>query len=136
MDIQGFCTIKKNATTGTGTENPEWFLGEDCAVMEFGHDGCVLVLDKEGRGMAMFDKEDVARKFECNIMMDVIVPPKLNLIEQMAYATKVITRKGGYNNLLKNMVIQASLFKGKLNDDFLFQKEREDAAAKSKRGEV
>lgn len=47
-------------------------------------------------------------------------------MEQMMYVHKVTTRKGGYNNLLKNMVIQVSLMNGKLTDDFLFQKEREE----------
>lgn len=124
MELQGFCTIKKDAKSGSGTENLEWFLGKDCAVMEFSeHDGSVLVMDWDGRGLAMFDKEDVQRKFECRMSGDVIYPPKLNLTEQMTYFSKVINRKGGYNKLLKNMVIQASLLKGEFYDDFLFQKQ-------------
>lgn len=121
MELQGFCTIKKGALTCAGTDHPEWFVGKDCVVMEFDSDGGVLVIDFNGRGMASFDKEDVYRKFECQMMADVICPPKLNTIDKLLYCSKVHARKGGYNHILKDMVIQASLFKGEFHDDFLFQ---------------
>lgn len=125
MEVSGYCTINRNATTGRG-ENLQSFIGKDCRVMEFARDGGVLVINAEATGMAMFDKQDVYRKFECKVIGDVLCLPELNMMEQMMYVSKVTMRKGGYNNLLKNMVIQASLMKGKLNDDFLFQKEREE----------
>jgi hypothetical protein len=125
MEVTGYCTISKNATTGRG-ENLQSFIGKDCRVFEFSTDGGVLVVNSEATGVAMFDKEDVVRKFECRVVGDVLCPPQLNVVEQMVYVAKVTMRKGGYNNLLKNMVIQASLAKGKLSDDFLFQKEREE----------
>lgn len=127
MEVVGYCTINRNATTGRG-EDLHTFIGKDCRVLEFAKDGGVLVLNQQATSVAMFDKQDVYRKFECGTDGHVICPPNLNIFEKMAYFTKVTTRKGGYNNLLKNMVIQASLMKGKLNDDFLFQKEREENA--------
>ncbi len=125
MDVVGYCTINKNATTGKGT-NLQSFTGKDCRVMEFDTDGGVLVINSEATEMAMFDKQDVYRKFNCKVCGDVICPPELSLIEQMMYVSKVTMRKGGYNTLLKHMVIEVSLMKGKVTDDFLFQKERED----------
>jgi hypothetical protein len=35
MDIVGFVTINKNATTCMGANNPSEFIGQDCAVIEF-----------------------------------------------------------------------------------------------------
>lgn len=134
METVGYCTIKKDATTCKGTNNPERFIGKDCRVIEFAPDGGVLVLDSEATGLAMFDKQDVYRKFECSVSGDVICPPNMGMLEQMVYATKVMTRKGGYNQLLKGMVIQASLMKGKFTDDFLFQKEREENARNQREG--
>lgn len=125
MEVMGYCTINKNATTGMGIYL-ETFIGKDCRVMEFANDGGVLVVNSQASAMATFEKQDVYRKFECSVWGDVICPPKLNFVERMMYMAKVTTRKGGYNLLLKNMVIQASLMKGKFNDDFLFQKEREE----------
>ena len=131
MDTVGYCTIKKDATTGKGTDI-KTFLGADVRVMEFARDGGVLVVNCKATGMAMFDKEDVVRKFECGTYGEYITPPNLNPLEQMAYMTKLITRKGGFNNLVRSMVIQASLHKGKFTDDFLFQKELEENFQRSK----
>lgn len=122
MDVVGYCTIKKDATTGSGSKI-DTFLGKDVRVMEFTPEGDVLVINQEATAMAMFDACDVVRKFKCCLSGDVICPPGLNLIEQMTYHAKVTMRKGGYNNLLRNMVIQASLHKGEFNDSFLFQQQ-------------
>jgi hypothetical protein len=123
MDIVGFAHIKKDATTCSGAENPEEFIGKTCAVMEFGFDDCVLVLNLEGTALATFDKQDVQRSFKCGYSGSVITPPNLDLIHQMMYVTKAQTRKGGYNSLLCNMVIEASLMKGEFNDSFLWAKQ-------------
>lgn len=131
MDIVGYCTIKKDATTCKGAEKPEQFLGKDCAVMEFDREGGVLCLNPDGTALAMFDKEDVIRKFECTIMGEYVMPPKLDMIQQMAYMTKLTSRKGGYNNIVRGMVIQYGLMEGVYNDNFLFQKEREETQFRS-----
>jgi len=125
MEVVGYCTIKKTATSGAGTEIDS-FLGQDVRVMEFARDGGALVVNNKATAMAMFDKQDIYRSFECSMCGEVICPPKMSLVEQTLYVGKVMLRKGGYNNILKNMVIQASLMKGKLYDDFLFQMEREE----------
>lgn len=123
MNIVGFCTISKNATSCAGAENPSEFIGKDCIVMEFTDFGDVLVLNPEGTALAMFEQKDVYRKFKCGYVNGVITPPNLDLINQMAYVGKCMARKGGYNIILKNMVIVASLQKGEFHDSFLWQKQ-------------
>lgn len=122
MEIQGYATINKNATTGVGPEIDS-FLGQDVRVVEFASDGGVLCVNREATAMAMFEKQDVYRSFKCTSVNNVICPPNLNLLEQMMYIGKVITRKGGYNLRLKQMVIQASLMKGEFYDYFLWAKQ-------------
>lgn len=127
----GYCTIKSDAKSGKA-ENLNKFLGKDLRVMEFDQWGGVLVISSDATELAMFDKEDVVRKFECTLMGDYIMPPKIDMLEQMIYMTRLNTRKGGYAPILKQMVIQASLMKGEFNDNFLFQKERDDNAMKER----
>jgi hypothetical protein len=122
-NIVGFAHIKKDATTCKGARNPSEFLGEICAVMEFGVDGCILALNPQGTAMAMFDKEDLSASFKCGYVNGVVTPPDLNMMEQMMYVAKAQTRKGGYNNILKQMVIAASLHKNQFNDNFLWQRQ-------------
>lgn len=130
-EIAGYCTIKKDATTGVA-QNLHKFLGKDLRVMEFASDGGVLVLDRESTGLAMFDKEDVLRKFECRELGEFIFPPELNVIEQHVHMARLTGRKGGWSPILKQMVIARSLMNSKYNDDFLFQKEREENFQRSK----
>lgn len=120
MDTVGYCTIRKGATTGKG-DKLDSFMGKDCRVLEFADDGGVLVINQESSSIATFDKADVSRSFKCKVIGDIICSPELNEVEQIIYTSKVMGRKGGYNQLLKSMVIQAGLMKGKFNDTFLFQ---------------
>ncbi len=131
MDIVGYCSIKKDAKTGVGSE-PQTFLGKDVRVMEFDDWGGVLALNSEANAMCMFDKCDVIRAFKCSVSPDghFVLPPNLHPLEQMVYIDKLMHRKGGYNETIKHMVIQYGLMKGVYNDDFLFQIEREENAAK------
>lgn len=120
MDIVGFADISKNATTCKGALNPNDFIGQICPVYEFGFDDSVLVINRQGTALAMFDKEDIFRKFKCGYLNNIVTPPDLDFINQIAYTTKVYNRKGGYNHVLCNMVIEYSLMKGKFSDDFLW----------------
>ena len=122
-DIVGFADISKTATTCKGAINPEEFIGKTCAVFEFGRDGCVMVLNPLGTAMAMFEKVDVVRSFRCEYINGVVTPPDLGFIEKMIYVAKAQQRKGGYNHLLRNMVVEASLMKSKFFDSFLWQKQ-------------
>ncbi len=121
--VVGFVQIKKDATTCKGAENPSEFINQTCPVMEFSFDESVLVVNPQGSALAMFDKEDIYTRFKCGYVNGVVTPPDLEMMEQMAYVFQVQNRKGGYNTLLKNMVIQASLMKGKFHDSFLWAKQ-------------
>jgi|688.fasta_scaffold134854_9 hypothetical protein len=123
MNICGFAYIKKDATTCRGGENPKDFIGNICAVLDFGWDGCVLVLNPQSTALAMFDKEDVYQKFECGYVDGVITPPNLDMLVQAMYVMKARTRIGGYNHILRDMVIQASLIKGVFYDKFLWERQ-------------
>lgn len=120
MDVVGFVHINRNATTCKGAKTPTEFIGNTCAVMEFDSEGGVLALNPQGTALAMFDKEDIYRKFECKVQGDIICPPNGDILSDMQYVTKCMMRKGGYNKLLSRMVIEASLMKGKFNDAFLW----------------
>jgi hypothetical protein len=135
-DIQGYCHIKKSATTCHGAKFPEQFIAQTCKVMEFAKDGGVLALNPECTALAMFDACDIKSKFECNEQGIYIFPANLNMIEQMAYINKLTSRKGGWAPILKQMVIQASLHRGKYTDDFLFQMEREEKMGMSFKSEL
>lgn len=120
-DIVGFAHIKYDATTCKGAKNPSEFIGQTLAVMEFGVDDCVLVYNPKMTALAMFDKEDVQSSFKCGYVNGVVTPPGLNMIDQMMYVTKSQTRKGGYNYILREMVIAASIHKKQFNDGFIWQ---------------
>jgi len=123
MEIVGFAHINYNAKTCKGALNPDDFIGKICAVMEFASEGGVLVLNPDGNALAMFDKEDVRRSFHCGYTSGVVLPPNLNMFDQMIYIQRAINRKGGYPPIVRQMVIGASLGKGEFCDNFLWQKQ-------------
>jgi len=125
MDIVGFCTIKKDAKCNFALLKPKDWQGKDCAVFEFNPEGDVLALHPSGEAIGMFEKDEILRSFKCGLFGKYIVPPGLNFYEQSAYVAKLMQRKGGYDTLLKNMVIEASLAKGKFCDSFLWQKQND-----------
>ena len=118
--LVGFAFIKKDAASGVSAVDIEKFRGEIVRVIEFASDGGVLCVDRESTGIAMFDACDVKSSFECKQIGDYILPVGLNLLEEIAYMTKVTKRKGGYNRLLRHLVIACSLHSGKFNDSVLF----------------
>jgi len=124
MELVGYCEIKKDASTGMGNSAPiDDFLGKTLRVMEFDSEGGVLVMNSAATSLCMFDACDVRRSFKCSAVGEHLTPPGLNMIEQTIYIAKLMNRKGGFNQLLKNMLIQASLMKGTFSDSFLFSME-------------
>ncbi len=129
MEVVGYCMIKKGATPDTGEKHAESFQrAHYLRVMEFTPEGDAFCINPEGDALAVFEKKDVIHRFECALAGEVICPPGLDLMEQMAYSSKIIMRKGGYNNTLRQMVILNSLKSGKVNDDFLFAVESQEQA--------
>jgi len=124
MDVVGYIEISKDATNMVSAIPISKFQGQTVRVFEFAQDGGALVIDREATGIAMVEKECIKRSFKCTMINnDIVAPPGLNFVEQMLYTTKCMSRKGGYNNIIKEMVIQFSLMKGKFTDDFLWQKQ-------------
>ncbi len=126
MKVVGYADIKKDAMTCSGAKNTSEFIGQTCLVMEFTPEGDVLVMNPAGTALAMFDACDVSRKFECKESGQYILPPNLNIMAEMAYMTKLMNRKGGWSQIVKQLVIAASLHKGEYSDGFLFQIQREE----------
>jgi hypothetical protein len=124
MSIVGYAFIKIDATTGIHKDEQtrKTFIGQTVRVLEFAQDGGAMVVNSQSTAIDVFDKDDISAKFECVEYANVICRPNINLMEQLIYYNKVISRKGGYNYIVKNMVIAASLHKGELTDGFLFNK--------------
>ena len=121
-DIEGYCIIKQGAK-GISTIPLENFYEKRIRVLEFGHGDCVLVVNNESTALATFEKEAVKASFKCGATQTHIFPPGLDIIQQMAYISKLETRKGGWDPILKEMVIQYSLMKGEYTDNLLWQKQ-------------
>lgn len=121
----GFALIKQDASSGVSAVDIEKFRGEIVQVLEFAKDGGVMCIDEECTGIATFDACDVKSSFECRCIGDYILPIGLDPIEEHIYMAKVMRRKGGYNKLLRHLVIASSLHSGKFNDHVLFSREGE-----------
>ena len=132
-DIVGYCIITKNSKSWISPAPIADYEGKPIRVLEFGHDGCVMVLHNKGTAIATFNKEDILSKFECSTFrvgdVDVICKKSdkdgFFDMEKQTYVQRCLHRKGGYNSLLSNMVIAASLHKGEFCDDFLWQMQNE-----------
>ncbi len=120
MDVVGYATIKDKPTTYTGHLPVEAFTKQPVRVMEFTDDGSVLVMSPNADGLGMFDACDVHRKFECIVNGEFIIAPGTSFTSQMVYMAKVMARTGGYNQLLRQMIITASLHKGTFTDNLLW----------------
>ena len=83
-----------------------------------------LVLEPNGRALVdVRSMDDVYRHFLCDEYGGVLLPCGLSAEEKMIQSMRRLTRKGGYNELLRKMVIATSLHSGEFNDDFLFAKQ-------------
>lgn len=124
FDIVGYALIKKDAKTGISTVPISQFTVGPVRVVEFSkhHEG-IMCVNPNGDAIGTFDKFDIQTSFRCAADERYVYPPDLNEMEKMAYMMKCMERKGGYPPLLREMVIHASLAKGKFTDAFLWQKQ-------------
>jgi len=83
----------------------------------------ILALSADSTKMAMFDFKDASTFFDCHEEGGIICPPDMETLERMAYMSKVISRKGGHNPIVRSLVIGHSLYKGEFNDSVLWQKQ-------------
>lgn len=124
-DVVGYCCLKSTNTVMGYAGNPEellksrWLRIIDVAVDGNGF----MVVNTEGTAVAIVEKEDVSRYFFCQVFGDVILPPDLKPDQILAEYIRRITRRGGYGQIIKCMVIAASLHSGQFDDRFLFEKQ-------------
>ncbi len=123
MDIVGYAIIKKDAKTCVSVLPVNSFTENRVRVMEFTDDGAVMVVNNEATAFASFEACDVISSFRCGVFGEYITPPDLTDIERLMYANRCMLRKGGYCNIVREMVIAASLHKGSFSDSFLWSKQ-------------
>lgn len=122
MEVVGYAQIVSNPTTGVSVIPIKEFDTLFVRVIEFASDDSgILVVNNKATAIAIFDKCDVKASFKCTRLGEVICPPDLDLSQQMIYSAACMSREGGYNYILRNMVIMASLHKGEFNDNVLWQ---------------
>lgn len=125
MKPVGYALIKTDQKSGISPAPMTDFVGKPVRVLEFAEDGGVMVINNEATAIATFDKQDVRSSFKCNQFGNVLVPEHIKIFSAagVEFLMKRQSRKGGYCQIIQNMVIAASLQKGEFYDDFLFQKQ-------------
>lgn len=122
MGIKGFCILKSTQTVRGYAGDVADLLNTPLVIFDVAVNGDgFLVFNKQMTALADVRMPDVDRHFLCEIVCGVVIPPNLPLEQKMAEVAKRQLRKGGYNNIIKNMVIAGSLAKGKFDDRFLFE---------------
>jgi len=134
-EVKGFIYLKNDADLSTAMhsetlfkeeeilkEKKEIWLGKHLRCLEINKNSkSALVVSSDSTKMAMFDLTSASSYFECHIEGDVICPPELDIIGRLAYFTKAMSRNGGYNRIVAQLVVAASLHKGEFNDAFLWR---------------
>ena len=135
-DIKGYCKLKS-------TEH--CFIGYDCNVdpnvyedikadlmrapyvriVDIAVDGSgFLLLEPKGRALVdVRSMDDIERWFECRVRGEVVLPKTDDEVQLMVEMGKRLCRNGGYNRILKGMVILNSLMKEEFDDNFLFERQ-------------
>lgn len=128
MELKGYAELKTDASPHFCMGPLENYRGQVLRVMDWGVDGSVLVLNMQGIELGDFPPEAIYRSFRCKEHGMVLLPPDMGLLEQMVYTTRCLTRKGGYDKLVRWMVIGASLAREKFEDGLLWAVENEERA--------
>ena len=134
-EVKGYCLLKSTEHCFIGyneksdpagyREIKESLVGRPLRIVDVAVDNSgFLVLAPNGRALVdVRSMDDVDRHFLCDELADVLIPCGLSPQEKMMESMRRMNRKGGYNELLRKMVIVASLQKKEFNDDFLFAKQ-------------
>jgi len=124
MEINGFFELNSDANLKFAMGENKIWINKIIKALEINEDtNSVLGLDDSGTQMGMFEMSDVKRYFHCQVTQGIIIPIGLNLVDSMIYMQKRIDRKGGYDAVVRALVIGCSLHKGAVDDKFLFQKQ-------------
>lgn len=130
-DIKGYCMLKSLEGTLIGYSNTDRKTYDDikkCAleqplpIMDIGVGGSgFLVFDPKGRCLIDIQSMDSVKSyFLCKEFSGVVMPHDYNDVQTLNYAVKCLSRKGGYSNLIRQMVILTSLHSGRFDDRFLW----------------
>lgn len=134
-EIKGYCTLKsldnvfigydEDAFPKVYKEIQERSLQNPLRIIDIGRDNSGFLALEPG-GLCLLDirsMEGVDKYFFCESSGDYILPPNLTYKDKFGYIFKCMNRKGGYDNIIRRMVIFASLHSGKFDDRFLWDKE-------------
>lgn len=144
-ELKGYCLLESLDNVFIGYDkdlNPDTY--EDIKkrvsespmrIMDIGVDNSgFLCLEPLARCLVDVRSMDSVRShFFCESHGDVLLPPGLDMIHKMTEFAKRMTRKGGYGDIVRKMVIFNSLRVGKFDDEFLFSKEKYE---RSDRGDI
>lgn len=134
-EVKGYCLLKSTEHCFIGysetfdpagyREIKESLVGRPLRIVDVAVDNSgFLVLAPNGRALVdVRSMDDVDRHFLCDELFGVLLPCGLSPQEKKVQYIRRIIRKGGYNDLLRKMVIVASLQKKEFNDEFLFAKQ-------------
>lgn len=133
--IKGFCQLKSLDYVFIGydkSSDPEGYAKIEKSILDAPFLRIIdiavdrssfLVLPPEGNALIdIRDMNSVRSWFECTDLGVVLLPPGLDAAKQFLEAGIRLSRKGGYNPVIRNMVIINSLRKGEFDDRFLFAK--------------
>lgn len=134
-DIKGYCMLRgiDNTIIGVNERMQPTLYAEvrkliqtvplriiDIAVDNSGF----LCLEPGGRAICQVNSmTDVGAYFLCDSFANVLLPTGLNPVQKMAESARRLNRKGGYNDIVRKLVIAASIQKGEFYDNFLFTKQ-------------
>lgn len=122
-DIKGYCLLKSSLDCDIIMGTKADWENKICSAMELNDvTQSALLIDSSGTQMGMFEYKHIERMFKCDVVNGVIIPPTKDLMKGFFEASVRQSRKGGYNDIVKRMVIAASLHRQEFNDDFLFEK--------------
>ena len=123
FETVGYVVISAKAEIVSAAPDKD-FQGQTLRVMEFATDGGAMVVNNDGNALAVIEPADIKASFKCAVVNNLVIcDPNLNLVEQMVYYAKATSRKGGYNHMVKAMVIAASLHRKEFCDSVLWQKQ-------------
>ena len=124
MEVAGYCVVKNTAdfSMAMPDDKSQW-VNKPLRALEINEEArSVLVVSPCGAGIAMFDMDSLKSYFHSVEIGGVLLPKNLDMMERTMYHGLVISRNGGYNHLLKQMVIMQSLHKGEFDDSVLWAK--------------
>lgn len=135
-DIKGFLRLKsmKSVFIGLPEDDPKYNEVKDKVKKALFLPIFDICIDNSGfmciapQGECLVDvrdTNDVESYFLCELEGDVVMPPGLSFLDKNLFYTKRMSRKGGYNHIVRYLVIMNSLRSGKVDDRFLFAYESE-----------